>query len=117
MTDLNALIDAERADRDGPTLCRPADGRCGARGRAQRCGNEWAACSPSYGKLLINAVGADQERGAVPDTAAPEALATLLDAVADGMFLHALPGADRDAFAARGASLDGGRSTQSPATG
>ncbi len=40
--------------------------------------------------VLVQAVRADQERGAVFDGAPPEAIATLLGAVGDGLLLHAL---------------------------
>ncbi len=50
----------------------------------------------SYRALMTSVVRADQERGAVTAQATPEAIATLLAAVGDGLLLHALldPGLD-----------------------
>ena len=49
-----------------------------------------------YRELMVQAVRADQERGAVFAGAPADAIATLLGAVGDGLLLHALldPGLD-----------------------
>jgi AcrR family transcriptional regulator len=44
----------------------------------------------AYRRLMIEAVRADQARGAVFDGAPAEAIATVLGAVGDGLLLHAL---------------------------
>lgn len=49
-----------------------------------------------YRQLMVDTVRADQQRGAVIDTASAEALATLLGAVGDGLLLHALLDPDLD---------------------
>jgi AcrR family transcriptional regulator len=43
-----------------------------------------------YRQLMVQTVRADQQRGDVFDGAPPEAIATLLGAVGDGLLLHAL---------------------------
>ena len=54
----------------------------------------------AYRRLMVEAVRADQERGAVFDGAPPEAIATLLGAVGDGLLLHALLDPELDIAAA-----------------
>jgi len=53
-----------------------------------------------YRELMVQAVRAEQERGAVFAGAPADALATLLGAVGDGLLLHALLDPDLDVYAA-----------------
>jgi hypothetical protein len=50
--------------------------------------------------MMIQAVRAEQERGAVFSGAPADAIATLLGAVGDGLLLHALLDPDLDVHAA-----------------
>ena len=49
-----------------------------------------------YRKVLVAVVLAEQERGAIPATVSAEGVATLVTAVGDGLFLHALLDPDLD---------------------
>jgi AcrR family transcriptional regulator len=49
-----------------------------------------------YRRLMIEAVRADQERGAVVRTGSPDGIATLLAAIGDGLLLHVLLDPDLD---------------------
>lgn len=49
-----------------------------------------AALLRQYRQAIVNAVRADQERGAAFNGATPTAIATLLSAVGDGLLLHVL---------------------------
>lgn len=49
-----------------------------------------------YRQLMVDTVRADQQRGAIIDTAPAEALATLLGALGDGLLMHALLDPDLD---------------------
>ena len=53
-----------------------------------------------YRELMVQAVRAEQERGAVFAGAPAESIATLLGAVGDGLLLHALLDPDLDVHAA-----------------
>jgi AcrR family transcriptional regulator len=56
-----------------------------------------------YRKVLVAVVQAEQERGAIPATLSAEGIATLVTAVGDGLFLHALLDPDLDVSEALGA--------------
>jgi AcrR family transcriptional regulator len=56
-----------------------------------------------YRKVLVAVVRAEQERGAIPATISAEGVATLVTAVGDGLFLHALVDPDLDVSEALGA--------------
>jgi AcrR family transcriptional regulator len=56
-----------------------------------------------YRKVLVAVVRAEQERGAIPATLSAEGVATLVTAVGDGLFLHAMLDADLDVSEALGA--------------
>ena len=49
-----------------------------------------------YRTVLVTVVRAEQERGAIPATISAEGVATLVTAVGDGLFLHALLDPDLD---------------------
>jgi hypothetical protein len=50
--------------------------------------------------MMVDAVRAERERGAVFAGASPEPVATILGAVGDGLLLHVLLGPELDAVAA-----------------
>lgn len=56
-----------------------------------------------YRKVLVSVVRAEQERGAIPATISAEGVATLVTALGDGLFLHALLDPDLDVPEALGA--------------
>jgi AcrR family transcriptional regulator len=56
-----------------------------------------------YRKVLVAVVQTEQERGAIPATLSAEGIATLVTAVGDGLFLHALLDPDLDVSEALGA--------------
>jgi hypothetical protein len=52
--------------------------------------NRMGSLLGDYRRIMVAAVGADQRRGAVIDGVPPEAIATFLAALGDGLLLHAL---------------------------
>jgi AcrR family transcriptional regulator len=117
--DLIELIAAETADPDAisPVLSRLMLEAMREAERDPQLRERMGELLGAYRRMMVDAVRADQERGAVFDGAPPEAIATLLGAVGDGLLLHALldPGLDiAGAVEALRALLDA-RTSGSPA--
>jgi AcrR family transcriptional regulator len=102
VADLLGLIDAEVANRDAidPVLSRLMFEAMREAERDDALRERMGAMLDEYRQLMISAVRADQERGAVSDATPPEAIATLLAAVGDGLLLHALLDTELDVSAA-----------------
>ena len=92
VADLIGLIDAEIGDRDAidPVLSRLMLEAMREAERDDALRERMGAVLAEYRKLMISAVRADQQREAVSDAASPEAIATLLGAVGDGLLLARL---------------------------
>lgn len=100
--DLVGLIAAEVADRDAidPVLSRLMLEAMREAERDPLLRERLGALLGAYRELMVETVQADQERGAVFAGAPPEAIATLLGAVGDGLLLHALLDPELDIAAA-----------------
>ncbi len=100
--DLIGLIGAELADPDAidPVLSRLMLEAMREAERDPQLRERMGAMLGAYRRLMVEAVRADQERGAAFDGAPPEAIATVLGAVGDGLLLHALLDPELDIAAA-----------------
>jgi AcrR family transcriptional regulator len=100
--DLIGLIAAEVADPDAidPVLSRLMLEAMREAERDPQLRERMGAMLGAYRQLMIETVRADQQRGAVFDGAPPEAIATVLGAVGDGLLLHALLDPELDIAAA-----------------
>jgi AcrR family transcriptional regulator len=100
--ELIALISAQVADPDAidPVVSRLLLEAMREAERDPYLRERLRAMLHDYRRLMIDAVSADQARGAVFDGAPPEALATLLAAVGDGLLLHVLLDPELDIRAA-----------------
>jgi AcrR family transcriptional regulator len=100
--DLIELIAAEVGDPDAidPVLSRLMLEAMREAERDPALRERLGAMLGEYRRLMVETVRADQERGAVFDRAPPEALATLIGAVGDGLLLHVLLDTDLDTGAA-----------------
>jgi AcrR family transcriptional regulator len=100
--DLIGLIAAEVADREAidPVLSRLMFEAMREAERDPALRERMGATLARYRQLMIAAVRAEQERGAVFAGAPADAIATLLGAVGDGLLLHALLDPDLDVPAA-----------------
>ncbi len=100
--DLIGLIAAEVADRDAidPVLSRLMLEAMREAERDPALRERMGAMLARYRELMIQAVRAEQERGAVFAGAPADAIATLLGAVGDGLLLHALLDPELDVHAA-----------------
>jgi AcrR family transcriptional regulator len=100
--DLIGLIAAEIADRDAidPVLSRLMLEAMREAERDPALRERMGAMLARYRDMMIAAVRAEQECGAVFSGAPAEAIATLLGAVGDGLLLHALLDPDLDIDAA-----------------
>jgi AcrR family transcriptional regulator len=100
--DMIGLIAAEVGDPDAidPVLSRLMLEAMREAEREPALRERMGAMLGSYRRLMIEAVRADQQRGAVFDGAPPEALATVIGAVGDGLLLHALLDPELDVAAA-----------------
>jgi AcrR family transcriptional regulator len=100
--DLIELISAELADRDAidPVLSRLMFEAMGEAERDAALRERMKAMLAQYRELMIQAIRAEQERGAVFTGAPADAIATLVGAVGDGLLLHALLDPDLDVHAA-----------------
>jgi AcrR family transcriptional regulator len=92
---VDALIDVIEAEVGGPDAVDPVLSRLmlEAMREAERdpgLRERMAAMLGEYRQTMVAVVRAEQERGVVFDGAPPEALATLLAAVGDGLLLHVL---------------------------
>ncbi|HEY7261748.1 MAG TPA: TetR/AcrR family transcriptional regulator [Trebonia sp.] len=96
--DLIGLISAEVADRDAidPVLSRLMFEAMREAERDAALRERMRGMLAQYRELMVQAIRAEQERGAVFTGAPADAIATLLGAVGDGLLLHALldPGLD-----------------------
>ena len=96
--DLIGLIAAEVADRDAidPVLSRLMFEAMREAERDPALRERMGAMLARYRELMVQAVRAEQQRGAVFAGVPADAIATLLGAVGDGMLLHARldPGLD-----------------------
>ena len=96
--DLIGFIAAEVADRDAidPVLSRLMFEAMGEAERDPALRERMGAMLARYRELMVQAVRAEQQRGAVFAGVPADAIATLLGAVGDGMLLHARldPGLD-----------------------
>ena len=100
--DLIGLISAEVADRDAidPVLSRLMFEAMREAERDAALRERMGSMLTQYRELIIRTVRTEQERGAVFTGAPPEAIATLLGAVGDGLLLHALLDPELDVQAA-----------------
>ena len=100
--ELIGLIAAEVGDPDAidPVLSRLMLEAMREAERDPALRERMAAMLGEYRQLIVATVRADQERGAVFDGAPPEAIATLLGAVGDGLLLHVLLDPELDTAAA-----------------
>jgi AcrR family transcriptional regulator len=98
VSDFIGLIAAEIADID-PVLSRLMFEAMREAERDPSLRQRMGAMLGQYRELMIAAVRAEQQRGAIFGGASAEAIATLLGALGDGLLLHALldPGLDVDA--------------------
>lgn len=96
--DLIGLIATEVADRDAidPVLSRVMFEGVREAERDAALRERMGAMLTRYRELMVLAVRAEQQRGAIFADAPADAIATLLGAVGDGLWLHALldPGLD-----------------------
>ena len=96
--DFIGLVAAEVADRDAidPVLSRLMFEAMREAERDPALRDRMGAMMAQYRELMVQAVRAEQERGAVFADVQADAIATLLGAVGDGLLLHALldPGLD-----------------------
>jgi AcrR family transcriptional regulator len=96
--DLIGFIAAEVADRDAidPVLSRLMFEAMGEAERDPALRERMGAMLAQYRELMVRAVRAEQQRGAVFADAPADAIATLLGALGDGLLLHARldPGLD-----------------------
>ena len=100
--DLIGLVSTEVADRDAidPVLSRLMFEAMREAERDPTLRERMGAMLAQYRELMVQAVRADQQRGAVFADAPAEAIATLLGAIGDGLLLHALLDPDLDVRAA-----------------
>ena len=100
--DFIGLIAAEVADRDAidPVLSRLMFEAMREAERDPVLRERMGSMLAQYRALMIQAVRAEQQRGAVFADAPADAIATLLGAVGDGLLLHALLDPDLDVRAA-----------------
>ena len=117
--DLIGLIVAEVGDPDtiDPVLSRLMLEAMREAERDPELRERMGAMLGSYRRLMVETVRADQERGAVFDGAPPEAIATVLAALGDGLLLHVLLDPELDVAAAIEAlrALLGAREPGAPA--
>lgn len=106
--DLITLIAAEVGDRDAidPVLSRLMFEAMREAERDPALRERMGAILSQYRELMVQAVRAERERGAVFAGAPAESIATLLGAVGDGLLLHALLDPDLDVHAALNALRD-----------
>lgn len=92
------LIEAEVADRDAidPVTSRLMFEAMREAERDPALRARMGAMLTQYRELMVRAVAADQERGLVSASVTPDAIATVLAAVGDGLLLHALLDPDLD---------------------
>ena len=102
MEDLIGLISAEVADRDAidPVLSRLMFEAMREAERDAALRERMGAMLFQYRELTVQAVRAEQERGAVFTGAPADAIAALLGVVGDGLLLHALLDPELDVHAA-----------------
>jgi AcrR family transcriptional regulator len=102
VADLVGLIAAEVADREAidPVLSRLMFEAMREAERDESLRARMGALLDDYRQLMVEAVRADQLRGAVFAGAPAEAIASLIAAVGDGLLLHALLDPDLDVRAA-----------------
>jgi AcrR family transcriptional regulator len=100
--DLIALIAAEVADREAidPVLSRLMFEAMREAERDARLRERMSAMLTRYRELMVQAIRAEQSRGAIFTGAPADAIATLLGAVGDGLLLHALLDPELDVHAA-----------------
>jgi AcrR family transcriptional regulator len=98
VADLIGLVAAEVADREAidPVLSRLMFEAMREAERDEALRERMGAMLGEYRRMTVQAVRADQKRGAVFGGAPPQAIATLLAAVGDGLLLHALLDPDLD---------------------
>jgi hypothetical protein len=102
MADLIGLVAAEVGDREAidPVLSRLMFEAMPEAERDEALQERMGAMLGQYRQVMVHAVRANQQRGAVFDDAPAQAIATLLAAVGDGLLLHALLDPDLDVAAA-----------------
>jgi AcrR family transcriptional regulator len=100
--DLIGLIAAEVGDPEAidPVLSRLMLEAMREAERDHALRERMGAMLGEYRRMMVDAVRVDQERGAVFDGAPPEAVATILGAVGDGLLLHVLLDPELDTAAA-----------------
>lgn len=111
--DLVTLIATEIGDAVDPVLSRLMLETMREAERDPALRERMGGLLGSYRDVMIGIVRADQSRGTTVDDVAPEAIATLLAAVGDGLVLHALLDPDLDVRAA----VDALRALLRPAAG
>jgi len=102
VADLIGLVAAEVADREAidPVLPRLMFEAMREAERDDALRERMGGMLGEYRELMVQAVQADQQRGAIFDGAPASPIATLLAAVGDGLLLHALLDPDLDIPAA-----------------